>query len=94
LNLVENTESNTFLNDLLVEKEKQCPIAHGDRLRLGGYLLSLHIHAGSNTCVKCEPGEMVEYFKKLNSNANASINDKKENFEAERRKQLKSIKKK
>lgn len=47
----------------MIPNEKY-PIKHGDRLDLGtSVTLLLHIHNGSNTCVQCEPGEMMQKFK-------------------------------
>jgi hypothetical protein len=64
----------TFLNETQLKPSARVEIKHLDKMWLGKSIcLSLHIHTGQNTCVNCEPGEVMHKLKlereKLNENA-------------------------
>ena len=65
------------MNNFRIEANKRHLIKHGDKLRIGKNSILLHIHKGSITCINCEPGEVMEKFKKENHNV------KQHNYERE-----------
>ncbi|KAI8486546.1 Angiogenic factor with G patch and FHA domains 1 [Branchiostoma belcheri] len=54
------SQNGTLLNGQRISEPKcrsaPCPVSHGAVLQLGGTVLSLHIHSGTDTCDGCEPG--------------------------------------
>lgn len=47
-----------------MEANKECELKHGDNLCFGkAIFLLIHIHEGSNTCINCEPGEVMHKLK-------------------------------
>lgn len=84
-----STKYQLYLNENILLPNEKYPINHGDVMHVGkSASLLLHIHSGSNTCTSCEPGEVMQKFKK------ESKQIAKTNIEEERREINKSIKKK
>ncbi|CAH1255447.1 AGGF1 [Branchiostoma lanceolatum] len=76
-----------------------CPLAHGAVLQLGGTVLSLHIHSGSETCDGCEPGVVMAAIAAAEKQQQQHTTEaapvlSKEDKERQRRRELKQIKKK
>ena len=44
------------MNDKIIDKSE---VKHGDVLKISNTKLLLHIHNGANTCINCEPGEVM-----------------------------------
>lgn len=54
----------TWLNEKKLESKVETKLQHGDKLFLDKAIcLLLHIHQGSNTCINCEPGEIMHKLK-------------------------------
>ncbi|XP_067667160.1 angiogenic factor with G patch and FHA domains 1-like isoform X2 [Haliotis asinina] len=53
------SQNGTFLNDACISQSESTVLSHGDALRVGNTILSLHIHPGSDTCDECEPGQVL-----------------------------------
>lgn len=72
------SKTGTFLNDVKIEPtEEGLDIKHGDVLRVGdSFSLLLHIHLGSNTCIGCEPGEVMSKLKLQNDQQKGEIQSK------------------
>lgn len=67
-------------------------IKHGDKLRIGNKIaLLLHIHEGTNTCINCEPGEVIHRLKLEKESKSLCLEKNKEEL---RRENVKLIKKK
>ena len=65
------TENNVaYLNERLLEekKEKSYELKHGDLLKISNTIFLLHIHSGLNTCIHCEPGEVMSKASKQEEN--------------------------
>ncbi|XP_038826912.1 angiogenic factor with G patch and FHA domains 1 isoform X5 [Salvelinus namaycush] len=45
-----------------------CPLTHGDEVKMGETVLSFHIHAGTDTCDGCEPGQVMAHLSKHQRN--------------------------
>lgn len=70
-------------------------LKHGDRLSFGKVVaLLIHIHEGSNTCINCEPGEVMHRLK-LEKEI-LTLNEQKLSFDREeiRKENVKLIKSK
>jgi len=39
-------------------------LMHGDEVKMGDSVLSFHIHAGTDTCDGCEPGQVMAHLSK------------------------------
>ena len=55
-----------YLNEKLIDKRNE--LKHGDLLRVSETVFLLHIHSGTNTCINCEPGEVMAKASKQESN--------------------------
>lgn len=44
-------------------KSEPRELTHGEQLKLGTTTFVLHIHAGSETCDECEPGQVQAQLK-------------------------------
>jgi hypothetical protein len=85
------------LNDIKLSATVKAELKHHDKVRLGDSVcLSLHIHTGQNTCINCEPGEVMHKLKleKEKSTVNAEFAKTKVNLDKQRKETAKSIKKK
>ncbi|RNA43431.1 angiogenic factor with G patch and FHA domains 1 isoform X2 [Brachionus plicatilis] len=91
----ENSSNGTWLNEKKLETQIETELRHGDKLLLGkSVALLVHIHEGSNTCINCEPGEVMH---KLQLKKESIIeNEKKFSYDREniRRENVKLIKSK
>ncbi|XP_058512307.1 angiogenic factor with G patch and FHA domains 1 [Ochotona princeps] len=92
----QGSQNGTTVNgkQILQPKTKCDPyvLEHGDEVRIGETVLSLHIHPGSETCDGCEPGQVRAHLrldKKHGSCVGPALS--KEEKELERRKELKKI---
>ncbi|XP_078573144.1 angiogenic factor with G patch and FHA domains 1-like isoform X7 [Branchiostoma floridae x Branchiostoma japonicum] len=98
------SQNGTMLNGLRISEPKcrsaPCPLAHQAVLQLGGTVLSLHIHSGTETCDLCEPGQVMaaiaarEKLQQAGDVPEAAPVLSKEDKERQRRRELKQIKKK
>lgn len=52
------SQAGTALNGVPLEQGQESLVQHMDRLQLGSVQLEAHIHRGTNTCTRCEPGLM------------------------------------
>lgn len=80
------------MNEIQIEKGKRRSIVHNDKLRVGQNCLLLHIHAGTTTCVNCEPGEVMAKLEKNTSSGTSTRS--KANIENTRREANREMKKK
>jgi hypothetical protein len=55
-----------YLNEKLIDKKIE--LKHADILRVSETVFLLHIHSGANTCINCEPGEVMAKASKQESN--------------------------
>ncbi|XP_038826911.1 angiogenic factor with G patch and FHA domains 1 isoform X4 [Salvelinus namaycush] len=71
-----------------------CPLTHGDEVKMGETVLSFHIHAGTDTCDGCEPGQVMAHLSKHQRNQplQAGPAPTKEDKELLRQKELKQMK--
>ncbi|XP_078668378.1 uncharacterized protein LOC144909878 isoform X1 [Branchiostoma floridae x Branchiostoma belcheri] len=93
------SQNGTLLNGQRISEPKcrsaPCPVSHGAVLQLGGTVLSLHIHNGTDTCDGCEPGlVMAAIAEREKQQQEAAPVLSKEDKERQRRRELKQIKKK
>jgi hypothetical protein len=91
-----SSQNSIYLNDSKLEPNQNYEVKHLDKLSLGesnSVILSLHIHSGINTCIGCEPGEIMHKIKSEKEKT-VIINDFAKNKEHLRRDTVKSIKKK
>lgn len=89
------SKTGTFLNKEKLEPNVPVEIKHGDVLNLGESIgLLLHIHSGSITCINCEPGEVIEKFKRDREKLEKEINSLNLSKEETRQETIKQIKKK
>ncbi|CAL9704249.1 unnamed protein product [Knipowitschia caucasica] len=89
-------------NRILQPKQKSPPhlLTHGDEVKMGDTVLSFHIHQGTDTCDGCEPGQILAHLSKHPrggggggvGSAGGGAVVSREDKEAQRVKQLKSIK--
>ncbi|XP_019615933.1 PREDICTED: angiogenic factor with G patch and FHA domains 1-like [Branchiostoma belcheri] len=92
------SQNGTLLNGQRISEPKcrsaPCPVSHGAVLQLGGTVLSLHIHNGTDTCDGCEPGLVMAAIAEREKLRQAAPVLSKEDKERQRRRELKQIKKK
>nr|XP_046224203.1 angiogenic factor with G patch and FHA domains 1-like isoform X3 [Oncorhynchus gorbuscha] len=71
-----------------------CPLTHGDEVKMGETVLSFHIHAGTDTCDGCEPGQVMAHLSKHQRNQPLQTGPAptKEDKELLRQKELKQMK--
>ncbi len=56
------------MNGKLLKKNERYDIKHGDLLKVSTTTILLHIHNGANTCINCEPGEVMSKASKQELN--------------------------
>ncbi|CAL1533800.1 unnamed protein product [Lymnaea stagnalis] len=92
------SQNGTILNGNRMSQSKSPSLnhklSHGDILELGTTKLLLHIHKGHDTCEDCEPGQVQAKLKAMNPIKNDYVVLSKEERNKQRRKELKTIKKK
>ncbi|KAK7916023.1 hypothetical protein WMY93_011784 [Mugilogobius chulae] len=90
-------------NRILQPKQKSPPhpLTHGDEVKMGDTVLSFHIHAGTDTCDGCEPGQIMAHLAKYPHHNTSAAQDTggavggaagRHDKEALRLQQLKNIK--
>ena len=85
----------TFVNESKLEPLEKNEIKHLDMLSLGSSLkFALHIHSGKNTCVNCEPGEVMHRFQLEKQAKNVMKRPTSQDLNRLRNETAKSIKKK
>jgi len=92
----QNSSTGTSLNGIQLEPNKSYHIAHNDLIQIGENCLRLHIHAGTTTCIDCEPGEVMAKLnekRRLQQNS-AKTTCSKNSVERQRREINKDMKKK
>uniref|UniRef100_UPI00358EE7DF angiogenic factor with G patch and FHA domains 1 isoform X2 n=1 Tax=Myxine glutinosa TaxID=7769 RepID=UPI00358EE7DF len=93
----QGSQNGTVINGTRMQQEKDAvsephALSHGDELRFGETVLSFHIHPDAETCVGCEPGQVLAHLRLRPNNANAGKAFPKENKEKIRRKEMKQMK--
>lgn len=82
----------TFIDGQRLSQAKQesapIEIGHGSLVKFGNTQVILHVHPGSETCLKCEPGVIISSAPKL------SAKDSKGNREKSRKSEMKQLRKK
>uniref|UniRef100_G3MRU7 G-patch domain-containing protein n=1 Tax=Amblyomma maculatum TaxID=34609 RepID=G3MRU7_AMBMU len=81
------SQAGTSLNGVALEQGQESLVQHMDRLQLGAIELEAHIHKGTNTCTRCEPGLMDAPSSQQESQRASSPSS-----ETKRRAQLKKLK--
>lgn len=81
------SQAGTSLNGVTLEQGQESLVQHMDRLQLGAVQLEAHIHKGTNTCTRCEPGLMDTPSGQQESQGASSPSS-----ETKRRAQLKKLK--
>ncbi|XP_077555340.1 angiogenic factor with G patch and FHA domains 1 isoform X2 [Haemaphysalis longicornis] len=82
------SQAGTSLNGVPLEQGQESLVQHMDRLQLGSVQLEAHIHRGTNTCTRCEPGLMDSTADQQAQQPRAPS----PSSEAKRRAQLKKLK--
>ena len=84
------------MNDIELNKSERVKINHCDKLKIGSsFEFSLHIHSGMDSCIRCEPGEIMHKLKLEKYNLDSAISTLNIKSKDEiRREKIKSIKKK
>lgn len=85
----DESTNGTIVNDKQLAPNEMCEINHGDTIKIIDTSILLHIHQGLNTCINCEPGEVMS---KLSQNAQKTeflTAKEKEKLRRERNKELK-----
>ncbi|CAG2250089.1 unnamed protein product [Mytilus edulis] len=87
------SQNGTYVNEVRISEPKHVSkwvqLKHGDTLQLSCTRFDLHIHPGTETCDKCEPGVVVQKTLPVMASTTDSKDKKKQH-----REQLKNIKKK
>ncbi|XP_063431903.1 angiogenic factor with G patch and FHA domains 1-like [Mytilus trossulus] len=87
------SQNGTYVNEVRISEAKHVSkwvqLKHGDTLQLSCTRFDLHIHPGTETCDKCEPGVVVQKTLPVMTSTTDSKDKKKQH-----REQLKNIKKK
>lgn len=85
----DESRNGTCVNDKPVAANETCEINHGDIVKIIDTTILLHIHQGLNTCINCEPGEVMSKLS-LNAQKSEYLSGKeKEKLRRERNKELK-----
>ncbi len=84
------------MNNTKLNINERIQINHNDKLKIDDtFEFSLHIHSGMDSCIKCEPGEMMHKLKLEKDNLESAISTLNIKSKDElRREKIKSIKKK
>ena len=82
------------MNNIRLAPNKKFKIMHGDMLRIGRNKMLLHIHVGSTTCVRCEPGEVMAKLKRESELARSGRPQRQQDRESYRRETNRELKKK
>ena len=90
------TQNGTYINNerIAAPKVSSAPIeiTHRDYIKIGGTTMSFHIHLGHETCTDCEPGN-IQAIIALNEKNNETLLSK-EDLSSQRKKEMKSLRKK
>lgn len=84
-----DSQAGTSLNGVPLEQGQESLVQHMDRLQLGSVQLEAHIHRGTNTCTRCEPGLMDSTPDQQQQGSRRAPSP---SSEAKRRAQLKKLK--
>ncbi|CAG2176321.1 unnamed protein product [Oppiella nova] len=88
-----NSTNGTFINGNKIESNCSTIVSHSSEISFGKCVLLVHIHNGKDvTCDRCEPGLVIANLK--SSHQNSSNLYEQSDKEKDRKKQLKSLKKK
>ena len=86
------SQNGTFIDGQRLSQAKQesapIEIGHGSLVKFGNTQVILHVHPGSETCLKCEPGVIISSAPKLASK------DSKGSREKSRKSEMKQLRKK
>ena len=89
------SQNGTFLDGKRLSPAKcqsePIEIGHGSLIKIGSTELICHVHPGIETCLKCEPGVVIQSHPKLNSAA-AEFSSK--NLDSQRKSEMKQLRKK
>ncbi|XP_061689387.1 angiogenic factor with G patch and FHA domains 1 isoform X1 [Syngnathoides biaculeatus] len=92
----QGSQNGTVINgNRILQPKTKCephPLTHGDEVKMGDTVLSFHIHAGTDTCDGCEPGQVMAHLSKHKREDTPGPTATKEDKEAQRQKELKSMK--
>ncbi|XP_061545044.1 angiogenic factor with G patch and FHA domains 1 isoform X2 [Phycodurus eques] len=92
----QGSQNGTVINgNRILQPKTKCephPLTHGDEVKMGDTVLSFHIHAGTDTCDGCEPGQVMAHLSKHKREDTPGPTLTKEDKEALRQKELKSMK--
>uniref|UniRef100_A0A8C4WNV9 Angiogenic factor with G patch and FHA domains 1 n=1 Tax=Eptatretus burgeri TaxID=7764 RepID=A0A8C4WNV9_EPTBU len=93
----QGSQNGTVINGARMQQDKDAEsephvLSHGDELRFGETVLSFHIHPDAETCVGCEPGQVLAHLRLRPNNANTGKAFTKEDKEKVRREEMKQMK--
>ncbi|XP_077582289.1 angiogenic factor with G patch and FHA domains 1 [Stigmatopora nigra] len=92
----QGSQNGTVINgNRILQPKTKCepqPLTHGDEVKMGDTVLSFHIHSGTDTCDGCEPGQVMAHLSKHKREETPGPALPKEDKEALRQKELKSMK--
>ncbi|KAM9799940.1 angiogenic factor with G patch and FHA domains 1 [Syngnathus typhle] len=92
----QGSQNGTVINgNRILQPKIKCephPLTHGDEVKMGDTVLSFHIHAGTDTCDGCEPGQVMAHLSKHKKEEPLGPTLTKEDKEVLRQKELKSMK--
>ncbi|XP_072768751.1 angiogenic factor with G patch and FHA domains 1 isoform X2 [Nerophis lumbriciformis] len=92
----QGSQNGTVINgNRILQPKTKCephPLTHGDEVKMGETVLSFHIHAGTDTCDGCEPGQVMAHLSKHKREEAPGPTLSKEDKEVLRQKELKQIK--
>ncbi|XP_077430549.1 angiogenic factor with G patch and FHA domains 1 [Vanacampus margaritifer] len=92
----QGSQNGTVINgNRIIQPKTKCephPLTHGDEVKMGDTVLSFHIHAGTDTCDGCEPGQVMAHLSKHKREETPGPTLTKEDKEVLRQKELKSMK--
>ncbi|XP_019736090.1 angiogenic factor with G patch and FHA domains 1 isoform X2 [Hippocampus comes] len=92
----QGSQNGTVINgNRILQPKTKCephPLTHGDEVKMGDTVLSFHIHAGTDTCDGCEPGQIMAHLSKHKREDTPGPTLTKEDKEVLRQKELKSMK--
>ncbi|XP_054640884.1 angiogenic factor with G patch and FHA domains 1 isoform X2 [Dunckerocampus dactyliophorus] len=92
----QGSQNGTVINgNRILQPKTKCephPLMHGDEVKMGETVLSFHIHAGTDTCDGCEPGQVMAHLSKHKREEVPGPTLSKDDKEALRQKELKQMK--
>nr|XP_057910606.1 angiogenic factor with G patch and FHA domains 1 isoform X2 [Doryrhamphus excisus] len=92
----QGSQNGTVINgNRILQPKTKCephPLTHGDEVKMGETVLSFHIHAGTDTCDGCEPGQVMAHLSKHKRDEASGPTLSKDDKEALRQKELKQMK--